>query len=325
MTHIFEANLWMATGRTRSQFHYDKEWNVNCLLSGRKRWFFMNPFTYDEELQWARGKQFEKNDPLNNHWTDWVYLDPDHVDLIAQNKLRNMDYYELIQEAGDCLLIPYAMLHQVEKIGSDLQVAASWMFLPETIYDEEDCKDAPLESDLPLGVMDVMYAYSGKGIIPQGYPDPLDFVRRLGHEMDSNGEKVLTLKRIKKAVSGGDAVLATVKDRKARVKKLFQLLTSYAKDSSKGLQRDELLTSVPLRVWCKPASEGDSEGPLPCDRGEEYDILDNKEVGKIKDYIDRLPKGEGAANAEVAGKIKRTHPTNCRSYAHPHRSGKDEL
>lgn len=43
MTHIFEANLWIATGYTRSQFHYDKEWNVNCLLSGTKRWIFLDP------------------------------------------------------------------------------------------------------------------------------------------------------------------------------------------------------------------------------------------------------------------------------------------
>ena len=42
MTHVFEANLWIASGYTRSQFHYDKEWNVNCLLSGKKRWFFLN-------------------------------------------------------------------------------------------------------------------------------------------------------------------------------------------------------------------------------------------------------------------------------------------
>lgn len=43
MTHVFEANLWIATGYTRSQFHYDKEWNVNCLLSGKKRWIFVDP------------------------------------------------------------------------------------------------------------------------------------------------------------------------------------------------------------------------------------------------------------------------------------------
>merc|ERR1712046_91613 len=142
------------------------------------------------------------------------------------------------------------------------------------------------------GVMDVMYAYSGKGIIPQGYPDPLDFVRNLGREMKANNEDVLTLKRLKSRVAQGEAVLANVPDRKDRLKKLFKMLVSYAKDPKKGLRREELLTSVPLRVWCKPTAEGDAEGPLPCDVGEEYDVLDNEELNQIKEYIEKQPKGE---------------------------------
>lgn len=292
MTHIFEANLWIASGFTRSQFHYDKEWNVNCLLSGKKRWFFLNPFWYEEGLQWARGNQFRKDSPLNNRWTDWVYLDPDHVDLIVQHKLRNMDYYELIQEAGDCIFIPYAMLHQVEKIGDDTQVAASWMFLPETIYEEKDCMEAPLQEDLPLAVMDTLYAYSGSGIIPQGYPDPLEFVNNLVRSMRQAGESVLSFRTFKEAVTNGDSVLATVKNGKKRSKALFKLINSYAKDPSVGLRVEELYESVPLRIWCKPAAEGDEEGPLPCDHGEEYQILDDKELGKMRDHIEQLEKGE---------------------------------
>jgi len=284
MTHLFEANLWMGTGRTRSQFHYDKEWNVNCLLSGRKRWFFLNPFWYDEDLQWARGNKFVRKDPLNNRWTDWVYLDPDNVDLIVQHKLRNMDYYELYQEAGDCIFIPYAMLHQVEKLDDGLQVAVSWMFLPETIYDEEACRAAPLEEDLPLAAMDTLYMYTGKGIIPQGYGDPLQFVQSLSHAMKERKQRHLTLETFTEAVTRGDAILAGGRHRKERVKKLFDLLTSYAKDPSKGLTRKEL-RSVPLRVWCKPAAEGDEEGPLPCDRGEEYFFCDDKEFQKMENYI----------------------------------------
>jgi len=292
MTHIFEANLWIASGFTRSQFHYDKEWNVNCLLSGKKRWFLLNPFWYDDELHWARGDKFRKDNPLNNRWTDWVYLDPDHTDLIVQHKLRNMDYYEFVQEAGDCIFLPYAMLHQVEKLGDDMQVAASWMFLPETIYSEKDCETAPLQEDLPLATMDTLYAYSGSGIIPQGYPDPLDFVRNLQHLMRHKGESVLTLKTFKEAVTNGEAVLASVKDRKKRIKAIFKMINSYAKDPSVGLRADELVDSVPLRVWCKPAAEGDEEGPLPCDHGEEYHVLDDQELGKMRDHIEKLEKGE---------------------------------
>merc|ERR1712060_817333 len=118
--------------------------------------------------------------------------------------LRNMDYYELIQEAGDCMFIPYAMLHQVQKLDDGLQVAASWMFLPETIYDEKVCKEAPLHEDLPLAAMDTLYMYSGKGLIPQGYGDPLFFVRGLRQRMQHKQEKHLSLKTFTEAVTDGD-------------------------------------------------------------------------------------------------------------------------
>mmetsp|Transcript_16116 Transcript_16116/g.36126 ORF Transcript_16116/g.36126 Transcript_16116/m.36126 type:complete len:591 (+) Transcript_16116:69-1841(+) len=290
MTHVFEANLWIATGYTRSQLHYDKEWNVNCLLSGTKRWFFLDNFNYTKDLQWSRGEKFKPEDPLNNAWTDWVFVDPDHVDLIVQHKLRNMDYYELIQEAGDCIFIPYAMLHQVTKMDEGLQVAASWMFLPESLYDEEVCAEAPLDDDLPLAAMDTLYMYTGKGLIPQGYMDPLLFVRKLEHFMRSNKEKYLSVKTLTRAVTTGGSILRQHPQRKDKIKALYDLVVAYAKNPSKGLGYKELL-SVPLRIWAKAAAEGDDEGPLPCDRGQEYEPCSDEEFRKIKNYVDsRLKK-----------------------------------
>jgi len=298
MTHLFEANLWIASGSTRSQFHYDKEWNVNCLLSGRKRWFFLNPFHHDEDLQWARGQKFVKEDPLNNRWTDWVYLDPDHVDLIVQHKLRTMDYYELIQEPGDCILIPYAMLHQVEKLDAGLQVAVSWMFLPETIFDEAACAQAPLQEDLPLAAMDTLYMYTGRGLIPQGYMDPLNFVQQLQALMRQRNEEHLSLATLTAAVSNGAAILARGKGRTRRIRRLFELLSSHGAEPARGLRRGEL-TSVPLRLWCKPAAEGDDEGPLPCDVGQEYHFCDDAEFQRMERAVQerlarRPPAGTGA-------------------------------
>lgn len=332
MTHVFEANLWIGSGRTRSQFHFDKEWNVNCLLSGRKRWVFINPFWYDEDINWARGKKFVRDDPLNNRWTDWVYLDPDRVDLIVQHKLRKMDYWEMIQEPGDCIFIPYAMLHQVEKLDDGLQMAASWMFLPETVYSEEDCAEAPLDRDLPLAAMDTLYMYSGKGIIPQGYVDPLSFVRQLRGEMKSRREKHLSLKTFTRMVTQGDAILRTVPDRKTKIQKLYDMITAYAKSPKKGLMPTEL-NKVPLRIWAKPASEGDNEGPLPCDHGEEYHIRDDAEFLKMKEYVDKeLEARTKGSERPGAGKIQPLK--NTRIYpglgrvgegGRPKRSRKEEL
>jgi len=289
MTHVFEANLWIATGYTRSQFHYDKEWNVNCLISGKKRWFFIDNFKYDKDIQWSRGKKFRPKDPLNNAWTDWVYLDPDNVDLIVQHKLRNMDYYELIQEAGDCVFIPYAMLHQVQKLDLGLQVAASWMFLPETIYEEDVCQEAPLDDDLPLAAMDTLYMYTGKGLIPQGYMDPLNFVQGVQQAMQQANSKYMTLKIFAERVSQGAATLARGKDRKKKIKSIYEMLTKYAKDPKKGLTREEIW-KVPFRLWVKPAAEGDEEGPLPCDHGMELELCDDAEFNKMAEYVDERLK-----------------------------------
>lgn len=292
MTHVFEANLWIASGRTRSQLHFDKEWNVNCLISGRKRWFFLNTFWYSEDLQWSRQNKFQRTDPLNNRWTDWVYLDPDHVDLIVQHKLRDMAYWEFIQEAGDCVFLPYAILHQVEKEDDGLQVAVSWMFLPETIYDEEACKEAPLHEDLPLAAMDTLYMYSGRGLIPQGYNDPLNFVMSLEHLMVDQKAKYLTLDLFTAALTEGASSLAREASGPARIKAMFELVTTYAKEPSRGLRRKEL-RKVPLRIWAKPAAEGDHEGPLACDVGQEYFFCENEEFQRmekaIQEHLRRRP------------------------------------
>lgn len=330
MTHIFEANLWIASGYTRSQLHYDKEWNVNCLISGRKRWFFLNSFQYHEDIQWSRGKKFKPKDPLKNAWTDWIFLDPDKVDLIVQNKLRNMDYYELIQEPGDCIFIPFAMLHQVKKLDEATQVAASWMFLPETIYDGEACKDAPLEEDLPLAAMDTLYMYTGKGLIPQGYGDPLNFVRRVDSMLQKNKEKHLTLSTFTEAVTQGGSELRRLPDKDKRIRRMYRLITQYADAPTKGLRQDEL-SKVPLRVWTKPAAEGDDEGPLPCDHGQEYFPCNDTDFKTMTDYVEDsmaaqkrlVAEGKSTSPAPLLGA-----PTHRRSYydiMHPKTKSRTEL
>lgn len=199
-------------------------------------------FKYDSDLQWSRGRKFKPRDPLNNAWTDWVYLDPDRVDLIVQHKLRNMDYYELIQEAGDCIFIPFAMLHQVQKLDDGLQVAASWMFLPETIYEEDVCKEAPLQEDLPLAAMDTLFMYSGQGLIPQGYQDPLNFVNKLLQYMDDSNEEHLSLETFTRTVTEGDAILRRIRNSKKKIKNLYKRIIAY-------LGREEFIFDFCLIWW----------------------------------------------------------------------------
>merc|ERR1719221_1652688 len=117
--------------------------------------------------------------------------------------------------------------------------------------------------------MDVLFEYTGKGVIPQGYQDPLNFVESVHRIMRRKKEKYMSLSTFNQAVTDGDSSLRNAKNSKKKIKDMYDMLTAYASDPKKGLSRKEL-RRAPLRIWSKPAVEGDSEGPLPCDHGQEY-------------------------------------------------------
>jgi len=52
-------------------------------------------------------------------------------------------------------------------------VAVSYMFLPEETYSDAACTNVPLKTPLPMSSFDITYYYSGHGLIPQGYNDPV--------------------------------------------------------------------------------------------------------------------------------------------------------
>ena len=67
VTHIYEANLWMANGYTNSQFHYDKENIILCLYRGEKEFIMADTRTEHENVFWARGQRYkgDEDDLLN--------------------------------------------------------------------------------------------------------------------------------------------------------------------------------------------------------------------------------------------------------------------
>lgn len=115
LTHLYEANLWLGYGRSRSQLHYDKENNVNCLYRGEKKWILVDTREYYNQVEWVRGGRFEGDNDLKNKGTDWVPINPDAVDLRVHKTFKDVKYYEFTQKAGDCIFLPYAMLHWVNK------------------------------------------------------------------------------------------------------------------------------------------------------------------------------------------------------------------
>ena len=116
--------------------------------------------------------------PYVRSWAnaDWVAIDPDEVDMRVFSSLENVDFLEFEQEAGDCVFIPYSMLHYVDKLDTELGAAVSFMWQNTEEYDATACASAPLEQTRgpgggpPLAIFDVLWFYAGTGCAPPPRP-----------------------------------------------------------------------------------------------------------------------------------------------------------
>eukprot|EP00746_Dinoflagellata_sp_MGD_P006614 gnl/MRDRNA2_/MRDRNA2_112985_c0_seq1.p1 gnl/MRDRNA2_/MRDRNA2_112985_c0~~gnl/MRDRNA2_/MRDRNA2_112985_c0_seq1.p1 ORF type:complete len:601 (-),score=96.05 gnl/MRDRNA2_/MRDRNA2_112985_c0_seq1:224-1969(-) len=294
MTHIYEANLWIGHGRTRSQFHYDKENNMNCLYRGEKEWILIDTRAHYHSVSWIRGGRFSGEDDLLNKGTDWVAIDPDKVDLMVHHKMADIPYQRVIQRAGDCIFLPYSMLHWVNKIDLGMQIAVSYMWLPQEMFDEKACQESPFPAKLPLAAWDILWYFNGTGVIPQGYPDPLEIVRQFQDIMDDNQLPYLTPNVMNAWLESGSSPLKRKPERKLWYWKQF---SKYADDPKKGLRSNEMLWKeaggkVPLSLWLMFCAEGDPEGMLPCDKGKTYvprsaDEEDRMEAAVVQAYEEK--------------------------------------
>jgi len=287
LTHIYEANLWLADGRTRSQLHYDKESNMNCLYKGEKKWILIDTRKHFDNMAWVRGGRYRSSDDLQNSGTDWVPIDPDAVDMRVHKKFSEVTYYEVTQKAGDCIFLPYAMVHWVNKTSPGFQVAVSYMWLPNEEYDAEACEVAPVHANVPLAAFDILWFFSGRGVIPQGYPDPdYEMLRDIKRIMSETRQEYFTLPVLQTWLNHGDSPL---RSNLAEQKVFMKRLSSYAKDPAKGLRISEMRwPQVPLDEWLKLATEGDPEGMLPCDIGHKYDPRPPEEWVKMNSVLDNL-------------------------------------
>ena len=175
MTELEETSLWISRGATRSQLHYDKENTLNCLVTGEpKKWLILDTRKYGRLLPWARGGGYDFENDLNNQYTDWVGINVDEFDLNLHAYLKEVEFETVTQYPGDCVFLPYSMLHYAGHLTDDpskLQVAVSFMWLPNTSRNSE-CKLSSSIKSVPLAVFDTVWYYSGKGAIPQGQIDP---------------------------------------------------------------------------------------------------------------------------------------------------------
>ena len=271
---------------------------MNCLYKGEKRWVLIDTRKHHHRMEWVRGGRYKSDDDLENAGTDWVPIDPDAVDLRVHKEFRDVTYYEFTQKAGDCVFLPYSMVHWVNKTSTGLQAAASWMWLPTETFNAKGCKEAPVHRNLPLAAYDILWYYSGRGVIPQGYPDPdWEVLRNIQRIMSQMETEYFTLPVLKAWLESGESPL---KSNDGETRHIMSLFNARAKDPNKGLHLSEMRwPNVPLELWLKLATEGDPEGMLPCDIGEKYDPRPPEEMDKmdrvINEAMAEMPKAAAAA------------------------------
>merc|ERR1712139_626896 len=147
--------------------------------------------------------------------------------------MQNIEYYEFEQRPGDCVFIPYSMLHWVNKTSTGFHAAASFMFLPNEVFDEEACKDFPKDAMIPMAAHDILWYYAGRGVIPQGYPAVDREVKsRIQDLMREEGHDHFNLQVMQEWLSNGESPLRELPSERRQFMREF---SKYAKDPAKGL------------------------------------------------------------------------------------------
>jgi hypothetical protein len=267
MTELEETSLWISRGPTRSQFHYDKENTFNCLVSGNpKKWVLMDTRLVGDTVPWTRQGGYDPIDDRRNNYTDWVGVDVDNLDLNIHKYLVGFPVEIVTQYPGDCVFLPYSMLHFAGHAGEDdvLQVAVSYMWLPE-IFLNEQCalSDRPA---LPLAVFDTVWYYSGQGVIPQGLQDP----RIIEAELTRNGWNPKGIFNfLPEDAKADNPALAYV----------LKIMTAV----EPIVQRAQ---PVPLALWLHLSSAADL-GSLPCNRDREYIVRPLVEMDRMLRFLSK--------------------------------------
>ncbi len=245
---------------------------MNCLITGgRKKWILIDTRKYGGIVPWVRGGRYNTTDDLQNSGTDWVAVDVDSVDLNIHRYWSEIEVTEFYQEPGDCVFLPFSMLHYAEHLHKDkMQIAAMYMWSPEDRLDYScpllDRADLPA---LPLGVFDHVWFFSGRGVIPQGYQDPLVVLEAIHDPERSGGFYVQRFLRLLDGPVEGHA------KRTADLLALVKVVEELVSGGSRNINLD-LILLVAVAV--------DMDGLL-CNVGEDYILRDLREKDKMLTYL----------------------------------------
>ncbi|XP_063681914.1 uncharacterized protein LOC134816848 isoform X2 [Bolinopsis microptera] len=115
--NLLELNLWMGSGDTASQVHYDADHNIHCLLAGKKSFFMIHPDQY-HKMYMERLEHTGSNYCPN--------INQNRVDMLEQSSIADVDYQWDMLYPGDCIFIPAQYTHQVRSYGRSISVTILW-------------------------------------------------------------------------------------------------------------------------------------------------------------------------------------------------------
>lgn len=166
------ANMWMGRGGSKSVIHYDDQDNINCMITGKKRFVFMHP-KYKE--------QFEAHPNSKKNKFGWVdtdldrraegygaffgKVDVDKMDLIKYPGWSSVEWSYVDLYPGDCLYIPYQWYHQVTAEPVRSINVHIWYWRPKHFNEKSCAADrGPAEySGKPLALADCSWGYEPPG------------------------------------------------------------------------------------------------------------------------------------------------------------------
>ena len=106
-------NFWFSSGNSDSVIHNDDQDNVNCVLSGTKRFFMVDPrqknYVESEACGWTVASETGKG---YGAYGGPPVIDSTNLDLKKFPRWKEVPWYDATVEAGDCLFIPTSWYHQ---------------------------------------------------------------------------------------------------------------------------------------------------------------------------------------------------------------------
>lgn len=161
-------NMWYGRGGSKSVIHYDEQDNINCMISGKKRFVFMHP---------RYKKYFEAHPNTDKNKFGWVdteldrkvkgygafmgKLDIDKMDLIKYPGWSKVKWSYVDLVPGDCLYLPYQWYHQVTAEPMRSINVHLWYFRPKT-FDSKSCEGdagAAAYIENPTALSDCTWGY----------------------------------------------------------------------------------------------------------------------------------------------------------------------